>query len=100
MKRLLPVLLLLLSSTLAFGAAPDTSRRAPENANPPAEIRGMDNPNRIADQYIVVFKWGEQQARTRASQLAAAHGAQVMGVYEHAIKGFTMRGSEQAARAT
>lgn len=99
MKRLLPILLLLLSSTLAFGAAGDAPRRGSENANPPAEIRGMDNPSRIPDQYIVVFKWGEQHAQARANELAAAHGAQVMGVYEHAIKGFAMRGSEQAARA-
>ena len=51
----------------------------------------------IPDQYIVVLRPGANPHAQ--AQAAAGQGAQVLHVYEHALRGFAFRGSAQAAQA-
>jgi subtilisin family serine protease len=49
--------------------------------------------------YVVALKPGPGKVRSAADGLARAHGGAVGFVYEHALHGFSMRMSEQAAAA-
>src|SRR6476661_64262 len=52
----------------------------------------------IPDQFIVVLQSGAD-ARAEAQAAQRGQGVQVSHVYEHALKGFTFRGSAAAAQA-
>ena len=59
-------------------------------------------PNAIPNQYIVVFKdaaVGSSDITPLAQNLARAHGAVPDHIYNHALKGFSVRLPESAARA-
>lgn len=62
-----------------------------------AAVAGAGQP--IAGQYIVVFHDHVRNVPEQARHLAAAHGAQVLHTYQHAISGFAFRGSSLAAAA-
>ncbi len=53
----------------------------------------------IPGQYIVVFNDGVADAPGLARRLAQQQGGEVFYTYEHAIKGFAFRGSDQVAAA-
>jgi subtilisin family serine protease len=53
----------------------------------------------IPGQYIVVFQDHVADAPGLAQRLAQQHGADVLFIYEHALKGFAFSGSAQAAAA-
>jgi subtilisin family serine protease len=64
-------------------------------------VLGADQPNAIADSYIVVFKdeaVSPGSVGTRATSLAGQHGGTVAATYTSALRGFSARMSEQAAR--
>ncbi len=82
-RSMVLAVLLLLLSTAVFAGSGQINRASGE---------------RIDGQYIVVFRPGAD-ARGLANQLGAAHGAEVAGVFEHALKGAVMRMPEQAALA-
>jgi hypothetical protein len=53
----------------------------------------------VRDSYIVVFKPGTSASEQIANDVAKAHGADVRRVYNHALRGMTVRASrEQIAR--
>lgn len=52
----------------------------------------------IADQYVVVLR-DDADARTTANAAAQQYGVRLLHVYEHAFRGFSFRGSAQAAEA-
>jgi len=52
-----------------------------------------------AGSYIVVFNDGVSNPRAAATSLATAHGGEVGYVYEHALRGFSVRLSAPAAAA-
>ena len=54
---------------------------------------------KIPGQYIIVFNDGVADAPELARRLAQQHGGEAFYTYEHAIKGFAFRGSDQAAAA-
>lgn len=60
------------------------------------KIRKVKNP--IANQYIVVLK-DDVDTKAVARNLALAHGGLIRFYYEHALKGFSARLTEQAALA-
>jgi subtilisin family serine protease len=53
----------------------------------------------IPDQYIVVFQGGVADAPGLAQRLMRAQGGEILFTYQHAIQGFSFRGSAQAAAA-
>ncbi len=53
----------------------------------------------VPGQYIVVFNDGVADAPGLARRLAQQQGGEAFYTYEHAIKGFAFRGSDQAAAA-
>jgi subtilisin family serine protease len=66
-----------------------------------ARFRRAENP--VAGQYIVVMKKAEKgQAQASASKAARAleerHGVRAERTYEHALRGFVMRATEERAR--
>lgn len=64
---------------------------------PPSVLAQPASVVTIPDQYVVVLRPG---ANPRAeAQAAGGRGAQVLHVYEHAVRGFAFRGSAQAAQA-
>ena len=69
---------------------------------PPGRIAGSNGPSAIKDQYIVVLKDSAPEARdvaAAARALAARFGATVRAQYTSAVRGFTVRMPEAAARA-
>jgi len=52
----------------------------------------------IPDQYIVVLR-DDADAKAQSAAAVHQHGVQVLGVYEHAFRGFAFRGSATAAQA-
>ncbi len=62
------------------------------------EILRAKKGKRIDGQYIVVFRPGAKAA-TMAPQMAAAHGLNVLNVYEHALQGAVYQMSEKQAIA-
>ena len=62
------------------------------------KIRKVKNP--IANQYIVVLRDDvASDTKAVAQNLALAHGGLIRFYYEHALKGFSVRLTEQAALA-
>ena len=61
----------------------------------------LQGPNAIPNQYIVVFKdvVGSNDITPLAQSLARAHGGVPDHIYNHALKGFSIRLSKSAARA-
>jgi hypothetical protein len=53
----------------------------------------------IPDHYIVVLREGPAGVRTTAQQLVALHGGELGYVYEHALRGFSARLTQQAVSA-
>jgi len=88
---------LLAAAACADPAAPP----AVTDAGQPAQSRAAaaDEARPIPGQYIVVFDDDVSDAPGLARRLGAGNGATVRHVYEHAIKGFSARMSEQAAAA-
>jgi subtilisin family serine protease len=79
-----------LAAVAAFAAVTVTA--SPALAQAP--VLGTGNPNAIPGAYIVVLK----DKSARPADLASQHGAKVGHVYSHALRGFSARMSEQAAR--
>lgn len=74
----------------AFFAISSISAIAPAQAQQPAEPPGQAlRPERIPNQYIVVFRDDVQDPRGLARALAAANGFQLRHVYGSALKGFS-----------
>lgn len=74
----------------AFLAISSISAIAPAQAQQPAEPPGQAlRPERIPNQYIVVFRDDVQDPRGLARALAAANGFQLRHVYGSALKGFS-----------
>jgi subtilisin family serine protease len=64
-------------------------------------VLGVDNPTKIPDSYIVVYKdaaVGALSVDTATATLAAQYGARVEHTYRHALRGFTGTLSAKAAR--
>jgi len=53
----------------------------------------------VPGQYIVVLNENVTNPAATAQALAAQHGVQLLGVYQHALKGFSFSGSSAAAQA-
>jgi subtilisin family serine protease len=68
---------------------------------PKSKFRKKQGDNAIANQYIVVFKDDIPglEIASRAADLAFGHGGTINHVYQHALKGFSIRLSEEAAIA-
>jgi serine protease len=69
-----------------------------------AQARFLLSENPVAGQYIVVLKKAEKgSAETSVSKAARSleerHGVRAERTYEHALRGFVMRASEERARA-
>ena len=67
-----------------------------------AKGKFLQGPNAIPNQYIVVFKddvAGSSDITPLAHSLARAHGGVPDHIYNHALKGFSIRIPESAARA-
>ena len=61
-----------------------------------AEITGLDNPNRIAGSYIVIFKEGASKSVDDiAGSISITHKDAVKQQYNHAIKGISVTLSEK-----
>lgn len=93
MKRfntmLVAIGLIAVFSLMAQTAAIPLSYAAP--ANPAGAAHG-----KIPGQYIIVLKDGAQAGPNEVAAKAKEKGAEVLFVYEHALKGFAVRASEQA----
>lgn len=82
-------------STLMLAAA------AAASAQPPSQVPShrFGDSRAIPNQYIVVFKPDTADPAQLATLLSSLHGGQKQRVHTHAIKGFTVRMSAQAAAA-
>jgi len=98
MRRFLPLLIAITLSALTL-TPPQTSG---QNQPPPApgKFRRVQR-DRVPDQYVVVLKDDVPAAEVsaRAADLSRAHGGATGHVYTHALKGFSVRMPEAAARA-
>jgi subtilisin family serine protease len=68
------------------------------------QARFLRSENAVAGQYIVVLKKAEKDSEApsvskAARSLEARHGVRAEQLYEHALRGFVMRGSEKQALA-
>ena len=93
-----PVRRLAVAATAAIAAF---AVLAPPAAAAEGVVLGADNPTKIPNSYIVVFKdsaVGALGVDTATSRLADRYGARVDHTYRHALKGFTGTLSERAAR--
>jgi subtilisin family serine protease len=88
---------LLALGALAIGVAcTDTAPTAPASPVPTAALpSGAVAPR--PDHYIVVFRPSVADARTRASEIVAAHGGRLEHTYVHAIHGFAAQLTPAAA---
>jgi subtilisin family serine protease len=95
MKRSLALLL-----PLALVACQDANQPVgPVDAPPSAALQQGSAGDNIPGQYIVVFNNGVADAPGLARRLAQQQGGEAFYTYEHAVKGFAFRGSDQAAAA-
>ena len=86
------------SLTLAAGAACSSGGKGSSPAPAGTErILRVEQP--IPDRYLVLLADAAGPADTAAASVAADHGATVLGVYKHALRGFSMRSSLGAAGA-
>ncbi len=63
------------------------------------DLRGLDNPNRIPGQYIVVLKPSAVRAADLAQSMARSYNGRIEQVYERALKGFAVQMSEKDVKA-
>jgi subtilisin family serine protease len=79
-----------LLAALALAAGCSDAPSAPVSlARPSAAVAGGEGqPERIAGQYIVVFRDDVRDAPGLARQLVAAHGGTLRFTYQHALRGF------------
>ncbi len=88
MKTLLKLLTLLSASTL-LGLANTWAA--------PARILGLDDPNRIPNSYIVVFKDNTKgNVKSLGAKIAQQHGAQIKYHYTSVLQGISIKVPEQA----
>jgi subtilisin family serine protease len=81
-----------------LAACADPTTRSP--LDPGAEATGSSLSSAVGtDGYIVVLRDNVTDVRELAAQLAGDHGGELGFVYEHAIRGFSVRLSAQAAAA-
>ncbi|MEX2499737.1 MAG: S8 family serine peptidase [Wenzhouxiangellaceae bacterium] len=97
MKRLFLSLVLLSIAMVAVAQNPvnPAGSKAPDK---PQQIRSLDNPNRVHDEFIVVMDWDEQVSASDVGSMARSVGGEVLHRYEHAIQGFSLRVPEQAVK--
>ena len=99
MKRLLTLTL----AALALAACRDTTEPLAPTAEPEAQVPGARLVRLVSEpipgRYIVVLRDDERDVPGQARALAAAHGGRVGHVWEHALKGFSVGMSAQAAEA-
>lgn len=99
MRNILISFVLLCAVTAAVAQNPANPPRGPQNAaDRSAEIRGMNNPGRIDNQFIVVMDWENQVSANEARNMARSVGGEVLRHYSHAIQGFALRAPEQAVK--
>ena len=87
---------------LILFAAPQPTVLAQVNMNqqkPAVDIRGLNHPNRINDQYIVVLKKNASKAPDVAQSLARRYNGNLEHVYRRVINGFAMRMSVRDMKA-
>jgi subtilisin family serine protease len=65
----------------------------------PEESREVADSAKVKDQYIVVLKSDAKEGPKEAAEKAKEKGADVLHVYEHAIKGFAIKANEKALEA-
>ena len=92
--RIILIALISLVICLSLSGRPTESKGPTEVAK--GKIRKVKNP--IANQYIIVLK-GDVDTKAVAQNLALTHGGSIRFYYEHALKGFSVRLTEQAALA-
>lgn len=100
-KKWLTIASLALSALVAgssYARPPERGGSPPANAGPPQWIQDLDHPRRIPDSFIVVLN-PDSDARGLATALARSYGGEVQHVYEHALRGFSIRVPEPAAQA-
>lgn len=90
MSRLIAMVALVVGASLAWAGAQPLDKSV--------EIRGLDRPERVYGQYIVVMKPETRLAELDAHQMARSAGGALMHEYKTALVGFSMRGSENAVR--
>ncbi len=92
----LPILLLLIM------VLPQQSVQAQvslDKQQPKTAILGLDNPNRIKGQYIVVLHDNGTRAADIAQTLASSYNGRVQQVFQRALNGFAVQMSEKDAQA-
>jgi aqualysin 1 len=88
---------LLALPTFGEGQAQDRPVPPEQADRGPAPLIGVDNPDAIPGQYIVIFEKGAQgRAINAAAQAAERQGAQILHRYSAALNGFALRAPEQA----
>jgi len=87
------ILGLVAAFALITQTATHVSATHPTQAN-----QGQTANERIPNQYIVVLKEGNRVAPQNIADEARERGAEAIHVYEHAIKGFTIRGPDSAVQ--
>jgi subtilisin family serine protease len=86
-------------STLAAVLAAGAVAGGPAVAAPPADvIRNAGGPSAVPDSYIVVLKDGAKAGTDRAAALARRYDATAVHSYTTALRGFSVRASQAAAR--
>ncbi len=98
MKTTIFTILLFMTASVMAGPHPGLPGGPSGGAQVQAEILGLDRPERIHDQYIVVMNWGDRVSEQEARQMARSAGGQLLHRYETAIQGFALRAPEQAIR--
>jgi subtilisin family serine protease len=86
--------------SLALAAAGCSGGGGTSSATAPAgsdRIARVEQP--IPDRYLVVLAPGDAAADVVAASVAKDHGATVLSVYQHAVRGFSMRAALSAAGA-
>lgn len=88
---------IILGLVAAFALITQTATHV--SATPPTQANlGQTANERIPNQYIVVLKEGNRVAPQNIADEARERGAEAIHVYDHAIKGFTIRGPDSAVQ--
>ena len=97
MKRVLALFVAFAFCAVAFSPRPTPALGRSQEAQ--GKLRKVERA--ITDQYIVVLKddLPGREVAAAARDLAGFHGGQTRHVYQHALKGFSVRLTEAAARA-
>jgi len=99
-SMLVILVLALFASVGSAGDPPTVSKNAGHGA-PEVSILGLDNPNAIPGQYIVVFKknTSDNAANAAKAEVARFRSTSVMQSYSTAVHGFAAKLSDQAVVA-